>query len=218
MGLKILISAATERELSSVEMIRVNGVDAEFLVTGVGGVSTTWNLMNYVAGHHRPDIMVNTGIAGSFSPAYPVGSVVIAGSDCFGDMGIEKDDRFITLFEAGFEKAYELPFINGLVHADTSLLHTAGESLPVVKGVTVNTSSGTLTAIGRLTGKFDPDIETMEGAAFYYTCTRLGIPAIAIRSISNMVLADDRSGWNIKLALEMLAPAVSDLIQKISGR
>jgi len=36
MGLKILISAATERELSSVEMIRVNGVDAEFLVTGVG--------------------------------------------------------------------------------------------------------------------------------------------------------------------------------------
>jgi futalosine hydrolase len=103
-----------------------------------------------------------------------------------------------------------------MLYASNDLLKAAGDKWPVVKGVTVSTSSGTLDSIQRLTAKFEPEIETMEVAAFYYTCTMVGIPSIAIRSISNMVLPGDRSTWNIGLAIRELGPAVSDLIDRIA--
>ena len=215
MGIKVLITAATSRELSALSKIGYDGAETDFLLTGVGTVSTTWNLMNYFTGHSMPDLVVNTGIAGSFSPAYPVGSVVIAGSDCFGDLGIEKDGNFISLFDAGFEKPDDPPYKDGMLYASSKLVTAAGNRWPVVKGVTVNTTSGSRESIERITMKFKPDIETMEGGAVYYTCNRLGVPAIGIRGISNMILPGDRSGWDIDLALSAIGPAVSKLIENI---
>lgn len=214
MALKVLISAATERELSSLRGSTIPGIEADFLLTGVGPVATTFNLMDHFTRNPIPDIVINSGIAGSFSPDYPVGRVVVVGSDSFGDLGIEKEGRFFSLFDAGFENPDDSPYKNGMVHPSQELLNIAGTGWPVVKAITVNTSSGNSDTIGRLIARFKPDIETMEGAAFYYACSRLGLNAIAIRSISNMVLPGDRSGWNIDLALKALGPALKKLMEK----
>ena len=48
------------------------------------------------------------------------------------------------------------------------------------------------------------DIETMEGAAFFDVCLRRGVPFAEIRAVSNRVGEEDRSRWDIPLALRNL--------------
>lgn len=215
MGLKVMITAATQTELPPQGLLDTPGIETEFLVTGVGSLPAAWSLMNYFCHNPLPDIAINTGIAGSFSDSFPVGSVVIARSDCFGDLGVERDGDFHTLFESGLAGPDDFPFSGGFLHASDKLVLKAGSAWPLVRAVTVNTTSGSEPSVNRLINKFNPDIETMEGAAFYYVCSRLNIPAIAIRSISNMVEPGDRSGWDIPAAVGKLGSAVNSLIHKL---
>jgi futalosine hydrolase len=59
--------------------------------------------------------------------------------------------------------------------------------------------------------KFNPDIETMEGASFFYICRREGIPFVAFRSISNRIEPRNKGNWNVKLALDNLAASLYDV-------
>jgi len=82
--------------------------------------------------------------------------------------------------------------------------------LKQVKAITVNTSSGSEVTIERLRGKYNPDIETMEGATFFYICSKEKIPFLAIRSISNRVEPRNKDKWNIPLALNNLSEKLID--------
>ena len=86
-----------------------------------------------------------------------------------------------------------------------------------MKAVTLNTATGSETAIRRIKNKFDPDIETMEGAAFYYVCSKMNIRAIALRGISNMVEPRNQKAWEIDASVKALEAAVVSLINKIAG-
>ena len=70
--------------------------------------------------------------------------------------------------------------------------------------------SGSLHSIERLKNNLDPDIETMEGASFFYICAREKVDFLAIRAISNMV-EPVRKSWDIPLALSSLAGKVNEL-------
>lgn len=48
------------------------------------------------------------------------------------------------------------------------------------------------------------DVETMEGAAFFEACLAAGVPFAEIRAVSNAVGEEDRSRWDIPLALRNL--------------
>ena len=84
--------------------------------------------------------------------------------------------------------------------------------MPGVNAVTVNTISGTEESIARIRNKFNPDIETMEGASFFYICAVEKIPFLAVRSVSNYVEPGSRSSWNIPLAVDNLALKVHELL------
>ena len=60
--------------------------------------------------------------------------------------------------------------------------------------------------------KYNPDIETMEGATFFYICTRENIPFLALRSISNMVGLRNKDNWDIRLALDNLSEKLREVI------
>ena len=55
------------------------------------------------------------------------------------------------------------------------------------------------------------DIESMEGAAFFEGCLRLGIPFAEIRAVSNAVGERDHARWDIPLALRNLEAALRTL-------
>jgi futalosine hydrolase len=156
---------------------------------------------------------LNAGIAGSFNAEYPPGSVVMPVTDCFADLGIEKGGSFFTLAEAGFADPDELPFRDGLLHSSGQLAEKISSSVASVSAVTVNTTTGSAAAIERLKGKFNPDIETMEGATFFYICARENIPFFALRAISNMVEPIRTREWEIPLALRNLQGKVDEILK-----
>lgn len=67
-------------------------------------------------------------------------------------------------------------------------------------------ASNTVSQVGADAGA--ADIENMEGAMLFAMCQRYGIGCGEIRAISNYV-GDDRSKWDIDLAIERLADYIN---------
>jgi futalosine hydrolase len=79
------------------------------------------------------------------------------------------------------------------------------KDMPLAGGVSVNTTSGNQEMINSLRERyFSTDIESMEGAAFFFVCLKEGIPFVQIRAISNYVEPRDKSKWDIPLAIKNL--------------
>jgi len=135
-------------------------------------------------------------------------------SETFGDFGVTTKDGFSTCFEENIIPANMFPFTKGsLISGDAEKI-ARDLAVPLVKGVTNNTVSGENSLIKRMRDKFSPDIETMEGAAFFYVCLCENIPFVEIRSISNMVEPRDKSKWDIPLAIKNLSAKVNLYLQK----
>lgn len=210
MPLRILVVSATPAE--SEVTTTINGVELIPLVTGVGAVATAWTLARYLCGEQMPDLAVNIGIAGSYNSDIQPGDVVMPVSDCFADAGIEDGSGFLSLSEAGLQDPDELPFRSGRILAENRFVSAASAFLKPVSAITVNTASGSLPTIARLSEKYHPDIETMEGAAFFYVCSREKIPFMSLRAVSNMVEPRDREKWNIGLALANLSVKLNEIL------
>ena len=56
-------------------------------------------------------------------------------------------------------------------------------------------------SIKKLTDRIQPQLESMEGAAFFSGCRRLSENYYQLRGISNYVEIRDKSKWNILLAI-----------------
>lgn len=212
---RVLIVAATKAEADAAYRI-INLDDAIFsvLITGVGAVATTWAMSGWIISNRKPDLAINIGLAGSYNKNINPGDVVMPVTDCFADTGIETAEGFRTLEEAGIEDPYRFPFTNGRIIAGSSFVDKAEGIVKTVDAITVNTASGTAVTIERLRTKFDPDIETMEGAAFFYVCRMADLPFIALRAVSNIVEPRNREKWEIRPALDNLSLKLKEILEK----
>jgi futalosine hydrolase len=199
-------------KISSDEGYRLGQCSLSVLVTGVGGISTAWAMKQWLSNNAYPDLAINAGIAGSYSGEIIIGDVVMPVTDRFADMGIEMGDKLMTLAEAGLMDPDEFPFEGGVICVRNKYIESAGSILKKVNAITVNLCSGSEPTIVRLRNKFNPDIETMEGATFFYICAREKIPFLSVRAISNKVEPGNRDSWDIPLALEKLAGKMNELL------
>jgi len=182
------------------------------VVTGVGGAATAWEMSKWLCANPKPDLVINAGIAGSYDEALAIGSVVMPVTERFADLGIESDGKVVTLFEAGLSDPDQFPFSRGIINCSNQFTELAGSVLKKVNAITVNTCTGSLSTIERIKKKFNPDIETMEGATFFYICSRERIPFLSVRSVSNKVEPRSKALWNIPLALDHLAEKLNGLL------
>jgi futalosine hydrolase len=222
MSFKILYVAATAGEAdvlkklngikSFPEKLYLRNFEISVLVTGVGSIATAWALKQWISLNEKPDLAINAGIAGSYDEKLNIGDVVMPFTDCFADAGIEDGDNFFTLYEAGLTDKDELPFRDGLIYSDSTYSELMKRIIKPVKAITVNTATGSELTREKLFRKFNPDIETMEGATFFYICAREKIPFVALRAISNKVEPRNRSKWNIELALENLSEKLNEVL------
>lgn len=194
--MKVLVVAATQLELAKVyehfnllkeDFVKTRNFD--ILITGVGMIATAFALGQQLDKSY--DLVVNVGIAGSFDKDIPLGSLVNIYSDTFSELGAEDLDNFLTIDELGFGKN---TFFSSHEIAD----------LPKVKGITVNKVHGNVKSIETIKQKFEPQVESMEGAAVFYACEKLNIPCLQIRSISNYVTPRAKETWEIGLAIKAL--------------
>jgi futalosine hydrolase len=223
--MNILLVAATETEgliIGSMNRISVDGNvfkagkhNIELLVTGIGGTATAYSLSRYFFLNKRPDLAINIGIAGAYDERIAIGDVVLPVSDCFADSGIEDGDDFRTLFEEGLADSDEFPFTGGRVLNDTAVIEGIMPELRRVGAVTVNKATGSELTKKNIKAKFNPAIETMEGATFFYICKKENVPFMGLRAISNKVELRNRSSWNIPLALSNLSVHLERLLLAI---
>jgi futalosine hydrolase len=222
MSFKILYVSATSSEAEALKMIRgliaeqgeyrISNTTLTLLVAGVGSMSTSWAMTKWLSSNPKPDLVINAGIAGSFKEEFSIGDVVLPVTDRFADSGIEDGENYLTLFEAGLANAEEFPFRSGIIHADPCYSTRISNLVRPVNAITVNTATGSEATKNRLLMKFNPDIETMEGATFFYICSREKIPFLALRAVSNMVEPRNKAKWNIPFAIERLSEKLGEII------
>jgi futalosine hydrolase len=222
MPLRIILVAATSSEADLLKKIpgmqiatggfSFKGTEIVPFITGVGSVATTWAMTKKFSSCIKPDLAINIGIAGSFRDDILTGEVVLPVSDCFADAGVEAGGGFLTLAEAGLEDPDIFPFRSGRIFSENRFVSGATELLRSVNAITVNTTTGLENSIKMISERYHPDIETMEGAAFFYVCSKEDIPFLAIRAVSNRVEPRNRENWNIPLAIHNLSQKLGEVL------
>ena len=210
-AMQILLVAATELEIAP--FLAANN-DIKVLITGVGMPSTLYNLQKHMH-KNKYDLIIQAGIAGSFSNALQLGQTVLVKQDCFADLGFEEKQNYTPLFETGFSNKNEFPFTKGWLVNNNDSFFTF--DLPTAKAITVNKVSDSLLQKQQFIENFDAAIETMEGAALHYVCLQENIPFLQIRTISNYVGERDKTKWKMQEAITNLNEALLNLINKITN-
>ena len=174
--MRILITAAEEEEIitakqayNSLGLNHRSNIEIEFMLTGIGTTSTTYRLTKELSSKLPYDLAINIGIAGSFSPEFPIGSIARINREFFGDLGFETFSGFQTLFDYKILDENTHPFINGALISPNlnNKIEEAINDIPLATSVTVQTVSGLPEKKEQLIKGFTPKLESMEGAAFF---------------------------------------------------
>jgi futalosine hydrolase len=184
-----------------------------FLVTGMGMMQTAALMALYGSKHDR-DLYIDAGIAGAFNRDLSIGDVTNVVSETYGDFGVEDGDDFSDFFEMGFIDQHQDAFEYGKLRPFGEFhLSKKLEGLAVVHSITVNKVHGKEETIARLLGRYQADIENMEGLAFFYVAHQLEKESFQIRSISNYVERRNKDNWDIKKAVGNLNDVLVPQIQ-----
>ncbi|MGI4751020.1 MAG: futalosine hydrolase [Janthinobacterium lividum] len=201
--MKTLLVAATQPEIQP--LLNHFGEEKPFnvLITGVGMVATAFALGEHFA-QKKYDLAINLGIAGSFDRTLNLGEVVEIEEDTLSELGAENGTEFLPIEQLGFGESRFRPI-------DPMLLL----SVKKVRAITVNTVHGEENSIQNITKRLQPQLESMEGAAFFYACKRSMVPSMQIRSVSNYVEKRNRENWKIGLAVKNLNDFAIELLKKL---
>jgi len=202
--MKILVVAATKEEVSLFNEVNPGKHSLDFLVTGAGMVAVTYELTKHLS-KNTYDLAINCGIAGSFDRMIPTGEAVLITEDTLSELGAENDNEFLRLPDLGLSG-------NDTFKSTFSINDSTELSIKKVKGITVNTVHGNELSIQTVIKRYHPQVESMEGAAFFFVCERENIRSLQLRTISNYVEKRNRENWNIPLALSNLKASLEKLI------
>jgi futalosine hydrolase len=213
--MRVLVVAATDGELVPVgTRPPSDNTTIDRLITGVGMVATAAAVARALA--RTPyDVAINLGVCGAFDRAMALGTVVHVLSDQVSELGVEDGPVFRAAHEMGLTEADTPPLTGGrLINThppDSAILR----SLPQVRGITVNTVHGDDASIAAVRARLDPDVESMEGAAFMYACLTAGVPFAQVRAVSNHVERRNRAAWQLPQAIAALGAAATALISEL---
>lgn len=217
---KVLIVAATRQEiepfLASYKFdVRGNigfftsgsNPHVAVLITGVGMVNTAHFIGRYFLSAFN--FTINVGICGAFNKNIKLGEVVNVVEDCLSEMGAEDGNEFIKYNDLNLGGTNRFEY---RLDDEVDLV----DELKKVKAITVNTVHGNEESIKRTVRLFNPDVESMEGAAFFRACEHLPGNCIQIRAVSNYIGKRDKSKWDIPLAVKNVNEFVIKLIEDLN--
>jgi len=189
------------------DLYHLPGSDWKLIIAGIGTVPVMYNLTRHFSAN-RYDQVVHAGIAGSYFLPLQPGDVVQVTRDTFADIGIDHGGIFRWVFHEALWAPDEKPFHGGWLETpeDTSL------HLECVSSITVDMVTGSPERKARMIRHFNPQAESMEGAAVVYVCKRDDIPVIQIRAISNYTGIRERYDWKTEEAIAALTQTLTRLL------
>lgn len=223
--MKTLIVSATSQEIRPLlkELTLVKEVSRNFysmklfssqidiLISGVGMVATSFHLTSILS-MYSYDRVINAGVAGTFNPSIDLGSVFEVIQDQFAEIGAENGSEFLSPLDLGFHEFNEFPFESGFLLNPDSFLSA---SYPKARSITVNKIHGSEEAIAEVKKQFRPELESMEGAAFFYVCKMINTPCAQLRSVSNFIEKRNKPAWNISLAIDSLNKELINILTHV---
>ena len=192
--MNILIVSATENEIQ-IEP----SPNYSILISGVGILETTYNLTKRLC-YNKYDLAINMGVAGSFNENIKIGDVVEVFEDHISEIGYESSNQFHTFKKFNIKTKFSVSGKTNLIKA---------------RGITVNKVHGNKSSIEKIKKRLNPDIESMEGAAFFKVCQDFNTPSMQIRAISNVVEERNKSNWNLPLAINNLNKEVKNIMNML---
>jgi futalosine hydrolase len=214
--MQILIVVATNLEIKPFAEIMHKYPDVKVLTTGIGMVATAFALGKELTVNNY-DLVINAGIAGSYNRNINIGEVVNVITDRIVEMGADDGENFIPFNKLDIERLSQSTNDDGFLVNNSIIENQVINNLKKVNGITVNTIQGNENKIKKMVDTFDPDIETMEGAAVFYSCHSMDIPFFQIRAVSNYIEKRNTANWNIKKAIENLNYTLINIIDGITA-
>ncbi|MEI8073571.1 MAG: futalosine hydrolase [Bacteroidota bacterium] len=207
--MRVIITAATVAEWMP-SFLNINALytgesqrlKLQFHQSGIGMLAAGFALTK-MAIEDKPDLIIQVGIAGTFDEQIPLGTVVVVNEETIGDLGVEEEGKWKDLFDLKLEKSSYHPFEKRKLPNQWLKKYNL-LALKEVSGLTVNEISTNEERIQKLIKKYNPGIESMEGAALHYVARESTIPFIQIRAISNYIGERDKSKWQMKKAIDHL--------------
>lgn len=199
--------AATDAEVAPIRSGTHARRGIDFLLTGVGMVGTAAHVSRALA-LDSYDVALNVGVCGSFVASIPPGTVVHVTADRIAELGAEDGDAFLTIEQ--LRLTGENSFANARPPVSAAL-----ERLPKVSAITVNTVHGCERSIADVVSRFQPDVESMEGAGFMCACALSRTIHAQVRAVSNMVERRNRAGWKLSEAIDNLSATVNAILDEL---
>lgn len=217
--MQVLVVAATSGEITpAMNFFHGKGTDTfqvEFHCTGVGLTAATFEITR-LALTQSPDLIIQAGIAGSFTHPPTQGEVVMIATEETGDMGVWENGSWKNMTELALLPSDSPPYETGLL-PNPYLAAFSFLGLSQATGISVNQITTDQKMLEELQKKHPtPLIESMEGAALHYACRMLQIPFLQLRGISNLVGERNKSNWNISLAIEQVNQTLIQLLTSIA--
>jgi futalosine hydrolase len=190
---------------------KLGDLEINLLHTGIGMVNTAWHLGRTLL-LDRPDVAVQFGIGGAFPHGPDLEEVVEIVSECYAELGADSPQGQISLKEMGFAHFEHAgnAYFNEIAQPRAALV-----GIRACRAVTLNLVSGTMKGIERLQQIWNPEVESMEGAAFFQGCILEGIPFREFRAISNRVEPRNRSAWKMKEAITASQRHILNLLHDV---
>jgi futalosine hydrolase len=205
--MRVIITAATNLELDGCakkasQVFKKSKLKISFHTSGIGMLASGVKLTQ-LATTHKPDLIIQMGIAGSYSKTEPLGKIWVVGTESIADLGVRENGAFKDLFETGLQKENEAPF------KKRKLINQGVRPLNILKtntaaAVTINEITTSAKRIKEIIAAHNPVLESMEGAALHYVGGLTKTPFIQIRAVSNYVGERNKAKWKIKESIEQL--------------
>lgn len=210
--MRVAIISATEKEVllikQTINPAYLTGpqFQVSFIQTGVGLLASCYSILKLIF-EHKTDLIIQAGIAGTFNTEIPTGEVVIVKEEILADTGVEEDGSFKDLFDLNLLQPDLFPFSNSrLLNTEIEKLNFLG--LKEVTGISINEITTRLERIEQYKTKYNPAIESMEGASLHYCCLQTSTPFIQIRAISNYIGERDKSKWKFEESFNNLSGTI----------
>lgn len=212
----LLLQFNFEQELNQkLRSYSYNNHNIDVLIPGVGMTCTAY-WMGKTLNSKIYDLAINLGLAGSFNDDLTLGKTVEVRTDRISKLGAEDGESFLSLVDMDLIVDEDFILNQGEMKNTIPLINPVVDSLEKVAGLTVNTGHGDEKSIEKIKSLFNPQVESMEGAAFFYACLFEGITCTQIRTISNKVEKRNRDNWDIPLAVKNLCATGLNIINTLT--
>ena len=211
----LLLQFDFEKEVNQkLRRYNYNNHNIDVLIPGVGMTCTAY-WMGKTLSSNLYDVAINLGIAGSFDDSLEIGTTVNVVTDKISKLGAEDGESFLSLVDMDLIVDEDYILNQGEMINTIPLVNPVINELENVTGLTVNTAHGDDSSILKIKSLFNPQVESMEGAAFFYACLFEGITCTQIRTISNKVERRNRDNWNIPLAVKNLCATGLNILNNL---